>query len=270
LTVRRTGQTSRVFLAIVAVVFAAVSSACATRDETHDVMRVLFVGNSLTYVGNLPAVFDAVEIDGRRLTESEMIVAPGATLTDRVRDNTVAGALAKQSYSFVVLQERGGDFACGFGPEVCADARKSLSELADLIRSHGATPILMGTYQPNGEASSGVADAEAAAAAESGVDYVRVAERLTDFREAHPGMNWFAPDGMHPGPDLTLLEALLLFRRVHGVSPPPTPIVVRAPPLEAPVRPVVRKASATPDFSSEENVVTYDARRVTILLGAMP
>jgi hypothetical protein len=42
-------------------------------------------------------------------------------------------------------------------------------------------------------------------------------------------MRWLDRDGMHPGPDLTLLMAVLLYRELRGVAPPTTDIVVHAP-----------------------------------------
>ena len=138
--------------ALVAVFAAALGSVCVTSSAAREPSGVLFVGNSLTYVGNLPAVFDSIQPKTAAPTESHMLVAAGATLTDRVNDGSLEEALAVKQYGIVVLQERGGDFACGFGPEACANSRQSLRRLARLVRAHGAKPILFGTYQVNREA----------------------------------------------------------------------------------------------------------------------
>jgi hypothetical protein len=181
------------------------------------------------YVGNLPAVFDALSSAHSRPTHSDMIVAAGSTLTDRVRDGSVESALGDRQYSVVILQERGGDFACGFGPRVCADARKSLVALAKASQHRGARALLLGTYQAHPEASRAIVDAESQAAKEAGVDYLSVSDRLDKLRAALPDMEWFAADGMHPGTDLTLLNALLLFERVHGVRPNAVDLTLPAP-----------------------------------------
>ena len=110
------------------------------RSDAPEGLRILFVGNSLTYVGNLPAVLGALSLANDQPTQSDMLVAAGGTLTDRLRDGSVGRAIAKRDYDVVVLQERGGDFACGFGPQVCADARASLSALVDLVRGAQAKP----------------------------------------------------------------------------------------------------------------------------------
>src|SRR6056297_941890 len=77
--------------------------------------RVLFVGNSLTYYGNVPAIFSALaEASGKPVT-SDMIVVGGAELTERVADGTVARALDERRYTALVLQERGGALIGSFG-----------------------------------------------------------------------------------------------------------------------------------------------------------
>src|SRR5690606_7001500 len=100
--------------------------ACAQITDRANKTRVLFVGNSLTYVGNLPAVFDALSHANNHGSRSDMIVAGGGTLTDRVDDGSVERALANGDYTHVVLQERGGDFMCSFGPASCQNARSAL------------------------------------------------------------------------------------------------------------------------------------------------
>jgi hypothetical protein len=47
---------------------------------------LLFVGNSLTYVGNLPAVLDALAASNKKSLQSHMIVKAVATLTELVED----------------------------------------------------------------------------------------------------------------------------------------------------------------------------------------
>lgn len=66
---------------------------------------VLFVGNSITYVGNLPAVYDA--LTGQSV-KSDMFVRGGALLTEFARDPRLEKAIATGGYRLVVLQEQGG------------------------------------------------------------------------------------------------------------------------------------------------------------------
>lgn len=233
-------------------------------EPRMDVDNVLFVGNSLTYVGNLPAVFDAVAKENRRATASDMIVAGGATLTDRVNDGSVARALLAKKYSYVVLQERGGDFSCGFGPEICARARTSLNALVDLVRKHGAIPILLGTYQGNARASQELVQAESTAAQTAGIQYISVSDRFQVLQTAHPGMSWLASDGMHPGSSLTLLDATLLFEGLYKEKPRIADVSVHAPiyGIRSGLAPEVRSAGAPSGEPTLETGITYRASDV--------
>lgn len=190
---------------------------------------VLFVGNSLTYVGNTPAVFDALAHANGVVVSSDMIVKGGATLTQRVQDNSVARALVGKKYSAVVLQERGGDLMCSFGPDSCTESRRAIQAIVALARRSGAKVYLLGTYQGLPALSKALVAAESAAAAEAGIPYLEVSERLQALRAIAPDMGWHAPDGMHPGPGLALLNAVTVHRALFGKLPKPVAFTVQAP-----------------------------------------
>jgi hypothetical protein len=88
-----------------------------------------------------------------------------------------------------------------------------------LARAHQVTPLLLGTYQALPEGSIEIVAAESKAAQALGIDYVSVSERLRAARTALPDSPWFAADRMHPGSELTLLDAVLLYERIHGERP---------------------------------------------------
>lgn len=225
-------------------------------------VQVLFVGNSLTYVGNLPAVFSALAKAGGHAVRADMLVKGGATLTQWHDSGSVQRALQARHYDYVVLQERGNDFACGFGPQVCADSRQALRALSRTIRAHGGKPILMGTYQVGHAASEKLLAAESKAARDNGMPYIAVSARLENGRTQYPYFAWFAKAG-HPGPDLVLLEAVLLHEQLYGVAPTAAPLDVRAPmfmpgsrfappdPVSLPLLPAIPLAGGY-DYSREE------------------
>lgn len=217
-------------LRILAVVFliGTWSMAALAGSPAPQAMRVLFIGNSLTYVNNLPATFTTLAAANGHAVKADMLVHGGATLTQWLDSGEVAKALAARHYDYVVLQERGNDFACGFGPQACKNARHALRALAKIVRDHGAQPILMGTYQVSHAASEALVAAESKAAAADNAPYVDVSRPLNTGREQRPYNNWFAKAG-HPGHDLVLLEAVLLYRQLQGALPQAGTLVVRAP-----------------------------------------
>lgn len=204
-------------------------TSCAAMDRNGSSERVLFVGNSLTYFGNVPAIYAALGKAEGRATRSDMIVRGGATLAERVADGSVARALSANRYSALVLQERGGDLLCGFGPDSCIASRRSIKALAGLAKQQGVPVVLLGTYQGSASTSRVLVEKESEAAVEAGIAYVDVATPLQHLRGVAPELLWFADDGMHPGKDLALLNALLVQRGLHGALPQARALRVAAP-----------------------------------------
>jgi hypothetical protein len=226
--------------------------------------RVLFVGNSLTYVGNVPAVLSALaEADGAPMP-SDMIVKGGATLSERVADGSVARALADRRYAWLVIQERGGDLMCSLGPASCAQSRQAIDALARMARAKGVKVVLLGSYQPHAQASRRLVDMESAAAADAGIPYVEVSETLRRLRDHAPDLVWFAPDGMHPGKDLALLDAIRLHQALRGRLPAPVPLTVKAPiyGVSSGLDAVLRSSDAPPPRPETMPGTQYDAETI--------
>lgn len=204
-------------------------ASCGPASSPAPETRILFVGNSLTYVGNVPAVYTALATQNGFASPSDMIVRGGATLSQRLADGSVSRALEIGNYSHLVIQERGGDLMCAFGLDACADSRDAVLALADMGKRHGVAVILLGTYQPDPSSSQRLVEAESAAAGAAGIPYIEVSETLRMLREANPQLAWFAEDGVHPGSDLALLNATLVYRAIHDSVPAPEALTVRAP-----------------------------------------
>lgn len=253
---------------IVVLMIALLMACAACRPAPAPETRVLFVGNSLTYVGNLPAVYSALATANGHRTHSDMIVRGGATLSQRVADGSVAQALASGDYDVLVLQERGGDLMCGFGPDACEESRDALAALVALATKHGARTVLLGTYQPGPAASKRLVDAESAAAQAAGIAYVEVSETLAALQARHPGLAWFDEDGMHPGGDLALLNAMQLYRKLHGEPPAPAALTVSAP-IYAPrsgLEQTLRAADAPPPLPDTPRRADYPRETLDVLL----
>lgn len=200
---------------------AAALSGCATADERAPI-HVLFVGNSLTYVGNLPGVLETLSASNGKAVVTEMLVKGGATLNDRAADSSVQKALGSAHYDFVVLQERGGDVLCfgtAFQVQDNCDSRKAHIELGRAVLAHGAKPIVLGTFQQLELASRALEEKERELAEQIGAMYIPVSERFRQSQVQLPKGEWLNADKSHPGPDLVLLEAVWLYAAMFG-SPP--------------------------------------------------
>lgn len=221
--------------------------------------RVLFVGNSLTYVGNVPAVFESLAAANGRTVASDMIVTAGATLAERFADGSVARALASAHYDVVILQERGGDLMSAFGPESNVQSREAIKRLAAIATANGAKAALLGSYQTRRTASEELVSSESSAAADAAIPYIEVSQKLQRLRKTAPDLKWFAADGMHPGPALALLDAVAVYREVFGSSPRPRSFTVRAPIYGASsgLSEAVRPAAAPPPREATPREFSY-------------
>jgi len=193
--------------------------------------RVLFVGNSLTFVNNLPAVFAALSAANGYRVSTEMLVESGAALADRVADRSVDRLLELERFDYVVLQERAGAILCaGQGsPEFdCEPSRRAHRELAARIRAHTAEPVVFGTYTLTPALVQPLQSNENEIAREIGARHAAVAVRLLTAMQAAPELDWLAPDG-HPGHDLTLLDAIVLYQALFHARPRADALIANGP-----------------------------------------
>lgn len=244
---------------------------CTTTASPSQPDRVLFVGNSLTYYGNVPAVFSALaEANGKPIA-SDMIVKGGARLTERVSDGSVARALDERKYTALVLQERGGDLTCSFGPDSCVESRKAIKKLAALGKEKGVYVVLFGTYQGHPGASEHLIAAESSAAAEAGIPYIEVSNKLQQLRNSAPDLTWHAPDGVHPGKHLALLNAILVHEVLLGSLPRPEAVTVKAPIYgsNSGLTEVLRQADAPPPRKDTPTEVRYSSDAMRELIEAV-
>jgi hypothetical protein len=210
-----------VLVLLVAGLFAGCDSLMARQAGR---LHILFVGNSLTYVGNLPAVVESIGASNGNRISTEMLVAGGATLTERLNDGSVEKLLQETRYDYVVLQERGGDVLCDVDEKNATSECDSVHAhvaLGQIIRAHRAKVILLGTYQRMPAVSKDIEVSERNLAKRIGAIYIPVSERLRLAVEDSPEMNWFYADGGHPGHDLILLEAIWINAAISKTVPSP-------------------------------------------------
>lgn len=243
-------------------------ASCGTANSRLDSGRILFVGNSLTYVGNLPAVFSALATSNGHPIHSDMIVNGGATLSERVADGSVERAFKTHQYAALVLQERGGDLMCAFGPDSCTHSRQAIKTLASLGRQHDLSVVLLGSYQKLAAASRLLVEDESAAAKAAGIAYVEVSQELQHLRRAAPDLTWFDTDGMHPGKDLILLDAMRIYKELFGSYPDAKSFVVHAPiyTSHSGLTDALRACDAAPPKAQTPREVSYSSDTMSKVL----
>jgi predicted alpha/beta superfamily hydrolase len=189
--------------------------------------RVLFIGNSLTYVNNLPSAFASLAPAGMRVSV-DMIARAGAALEDFEHDPVVMHALATGGYTDVILQERGGNATCTPGCEKRMAAFERTDQatlaLASDARAGGARVYYLGTWQrASREISEGEVRGERRIAALAGIPLIELSETRRRLMATYPDAAWTHADGEHPGQTMTALMALRTWRAVMGevsIRPP--------------------------------------------------
>lgn len=265
---------ANVRLTIALCLLAVVSSACALTERPAPI-RILFVGNSLTYVGNLPAVLEALSASNGKSVSVEMLVKGGATLTERANDSSVEREMKAARYDFVVLQERGGDVFC-LGDDLSGgkdcESSKAHIELGQLALAHGAKPIVLGTYQPLESASQTIEKRESALARQMGAIYIPVSESFRLSQTLYSDNAWFNPDRIHPGPDLVLLEAVWLYSAIFDSPPTPHELTIAAPIFGPRAHFVGSSLASTQAVAAPATRYTYTMQRVTdiVRIGTEP
>jgi hypothetical protein len=185
-------------------------------------LRVLFVGNSLTYVNNLPATLRALaaaQPQAVRITTATY-VAPGGTVAERWKDDVAPAALRQQHWDAVVLQERGGLLACMSDAEQrqhseCRASERAHREFAALAKAASARTLLLATWGPDQAWQLKLDRAIRQLASRTSAEVVPAGSTLRAWAATHTSEATF-PDKIHPSLPATLIMAAQLYRAITG------------------------------------------------------
>jgi hypothetical protein len=194
-----------------------ITSLAVTRPvSAADSIRVLFIGNSLTYYNDLPAIVEALaRAGGQPPLDWKGVLLPGTSLEDQWRDGRARKAIAQGPWDYVVLQQ---------GPSALDESRRSLLEFvarfAKEIRAAGARPAIYMVW-PSSSRTSDFDDVSQS---------YRMAARQVDGLLFPVGEAWraawkrdsklalYSKDGLHPTPAGSYLAGLVMYGQLYGKS----------------------------------------------------
>jgi hypothetical protein len=190
-------------------------------------VRVLFLGNSYTYVNDLPTVFREIAGSGGRNVETAMVGAGGETLAGHAASDESLASIRGSGWQYVVLQEQSEI------PSVAALRQSEMypaaRSLAQIIRASGATPLLLETWAHRDgwpDYSLDYAAMQVAVdqgyrglAAELGLHVAPAGEAWQVAVRQEPAITLWQDDGSHPTRAGTYLAACVLYARIFNVSP---------------------------------------------------
>jgi len=197
---------------------ALVCSSPAAASEEPARIRILFVGNSYTYVNDLPRILQVMAIQsGRRsLPEVQMTVGPGFAWEDHWKIEAAQKAIKSTRWDYVVLQEQSQE------PILHEERMKKFGILLiDAVHQSHATPLLFVTWSRENEATaqSRISASYARLATTARAQMVPVDKAWQYMRERNPKFGLYRQDGSHPSPAGSYLAACVFYRTIYGELP---------------------------------------------------
>ncbi|MDQ2999453.1 MAG: hypothetical protein M3R61_20665 [Chloroflexota bacterium] len=201
---------------------------CSNIQRSASCSRILFVGNSYTFVNDLPHTFAALAKAGRHTVEIGMAAEGGSTLSDHAGSPQTLSVLQSSKWDFVILQEQSQ--LPSLEPYRIASMYPAARLLVRRIRAGGATPLFFLTwahrdgwpeYDLNGyePMQLQITQAYVGIAQELGVRIAPVGQAWRVARRQHPALDLWQADGSHPNEQGTYLAACVFYATLFGQSP---------------------------------------------------
>lgn len=180
--------------------------------------RILFIGNSLTSVNDLPAMVAGLSraAGDDPPMETEMVAFGGYSLENHVAEGTALRAIERGNWDVVALSQ---------GPSTLPASRENLIQytrvLAAKIRAVSARPALYGVWPEEERLYAlpwGIASYRATAEDVDGLLFPAGLAWQTAWR-SDPAFPLYGPDRFHPSVLGTYLAALVVYAEVRDKSP---------------------------------------------------
>lgn len=188
-------------------------------------LHLLFVGNSLTYMNNLPGILEALADSAHQpLLETRMVAKPDYSLEDHWNDGEARTTIAAGGWNVVVLQQ---------GPSSLESSRALLLQFAkafaDPIGKANARAALYQVWPTIDRATDFARANESyrlAAVAVNGLLFP-VGEAWLAASRRDPAVPLYAFDGLHPSVEGSYLAALVMYATLYDASPVGLPAAIR-------------------------------------------
>ena len=198
-------------------------------------MAILFVGNSLTYTNDLPAMLRGLlQSHGDVGTVATGAIAfPNFGLIDHWNQSAARSAIASGDWDYVVIQQ---------GPSA-TEGRPSLLEYSALfaaeVEAAGGRMALYMVWPSTSRPFdfNGVSNSYRTAAEQTNSLLFPVGEAWREAWSLDPALDLYGPDGFHPSLLGTHLAAIVMYQQLSGKDPRtlPAEIIVGGGTLELPI-----------------------------------
>lgn len=201
---------------------------CGSGAGAEVCIRVLFLGNSYTYVNDLPSTFAQLARSASRNVEASMVANGGETLAQHTTSPESLDKIASQAWTYVVLQDQSETPATSAGRDYYT--YPAARTLAVRVEAAGAVPMFFMTWaHRDGLPAAGLPGYESMQQQLDGA-YISIARELKVpvapvgytwhmVRHDHPEIELWSDDGSHPSKTGTYLAACVFFASIFRQSP---------------------------------------------------
>jgi uncharacterized protein DUF4886 len=190
--------------------------------------RVLFIGNSYTYVNDLPATFAALAWAGGHRVETKTLATGGSTLAAHVADTATAPMIASEQWNTVVLQDQSQNPALEYYRQNEMDP--AARQLVAMSRRAGAQPLFFLTWAHQSgwpqvglttyaSMQAAIDDGYRGIASELSVPIAPVGDAWQMVVSGQPNPGLWQADGVHPTTAGTYLAACVFYAAIFRQSP---------------------------------------------------
>jgi hypothetical protein len=201
---------------------------CGTGAGAGGCTRVLFLGNSYTYVNDLPSTFVQLARSAGRPVQVAMVANGGETLARHAASPESLDKIASQGLTYVVLQDQSETPATSAGRDYYT--YPAARTLAKRVEAVDAIPMFFMTWaHRDGLPQAGLPGYESMQQQLDGA-YIGIAHELKVpvapvgytwymVRHDHPEIGLWGDDGSHPSKAGTYLAACVFFASIFRQSP---------------------------------------------------
>ena len=197
-----------------------------TSANAQDTLRILFIGNSMTYVQDLPSLLtNLASLNGKTIITAQNTPG-GYYLSDHVTD-PVSLSLMAQGFDYIVVQEQSGgniqpaNPCCPWRPIGIIDsiAKANCSKIL-LYATPGYPETYSGSVEPYEDMQAEIIYKYTNAARSVRASYLPTAHAFRDIINNYPAISemWASPTDYHPGIKGQYLHACVLYSALYNES----------------------------------------------------
>lgn len=198
---------SRTLFATVGIVL--LLTAC--KSDAQQKIRLLFLGNSLTYFNNLPELVKSIALSDTVSVSYTTLAFPNYALEDHWVEGNAARAIRTNHYNFVVVQQ--GPSSQQEGRDMLIRAGLRFNELVNQKNGRLVSFMVWPSEMRLGDFPGVETSYRMLADTTNGI-FCEAGLAWQQAWELDPSVELFAPDRFHPGYTGSVLAALMLYARM--------------------------------------------------------